>query len=61
LVEVNSIKYDDGMPVEKKVAGMIEKTGNPYSRRAGNSKIKISFSNNGESLKDNYIAMLVNA
>lgn len=61
LVEVNSIKYVDGMPVEKKVAGMIEKTGNPYFRRAGNSKIKISFSNNGESLKDNYIAMLVNA
>lgn len=61
LVEVNSIKYTDGMPVEKKVAGMIEKTGNPYFRRAGNSKIKISFSNNGESLKDNYIAMLVNA
>lgn len=61
LVEVNSIKYADGMPVEKKVAGMIEKTGNPYFRRAGNSKIKISFSNNGESLKDNYIAMLVNA
>ena len=30
LVEVNSIKYADGMPVEKKVAGMIAKTGNPY-------------------------------
>ena len=28
LVEVNSIKYADGMPVEKKVAGMIAKTGN---------------------------------
>ena len=27
LVEVNSIKYADGMPVEKKVAGMIAKTG----------------------------------
>lgn len=58
LVEVNSIKYADGMPVEKKVAGMIAKTGNPYFRRSGKSKIKISFSDNGESLKDNYIAML---
>ena len=28
LVEVNSIKYADGMPVEKKVAGMIAKTDN---------------------------------
>ena len=54
LVEVNSIKY------EKKVAGMIAKTGNPYFRRSGKSKIKISFSDNGESLKDNYIAMLAN-
>ena len=45
LVEVNSIKYADGMPVEKKVAGLIA---------------KISFSDNGESLKDNYIAMLAN-
>ena len=44
LVEVNSIKYADGMPVEKKVAGMIAKTGNPYFRRSGKSKIKISFS-----------------
>ena len=51
LVEVNSIKYADGMPV---------KTGNPYFRRSGKSKIKISFSDNGESLKDNYIAMLAN-
>ena len=57
LVEVNSIKYADGMPV---VAGMIAKTGNPYFRRSGKSKIKISFSDNGESLKDNYIAMLAN-
>ena len=48
------------MPVEKKVAGMIAKTGNPYFRRSGKSKIKISFSDNGESLKDNYIAMLAN-
>ena len=55
LVEVNSIKYADGMPVE-----MIAKTGNPYFRRSGKSKIKISFSDNGESLKDNYIAMLAN-
>ena len=31
LVEVNSIKYADGMPVEKKVAGMIAKTGNRSS------------------------------
>lgn len=60
LVEVNRIKYADGMPVEKKVAGMIAKTGNPYFRRSGKSKIKISFSDNGESLKDNYIAMLAN-
>ena len=60
LVEVNSIKYADGMPVEKKVAGMIAKTRNPYFRRSGKSKIKISFSDNGESLKDNYIAMLAN-
>ena len=30
------------------------------SRRSGKSKIKISFSDNGESLKDNYIAMLAN-
>ena len=59
LVEVNR-KYADGMPVEKKVAGMIAKTGNPYFRRSGKSKIKISFSDNGESLKDNYIAMLAN-
>ena len=44
----------------KKVAGMIAKTGNPYFRRSGKSKIKISFSDNGESLKDNYIAMLAN-
>ena len=51
LVEVNSIKY---------AAGMIAKTGNPYFRRSGKSKIKISFSDNGESLKDNYIAMLAN-
>ena len=56
LVEVNSIKYADGMPVEKKVAGMIAKTGNPYFRRSGKSKIKISFSDNGESLKDNCYA-----
>ena len=45
----------------KKVEKMIARTGNPYFRRSGNSKIKISFSNNGENLKDNYIAMLVNA
>lgn len=42
------------------LAGMIAKTGNPYFRRSGKSKIKISFSDNGESLKDNYIAMLAN-
>lgn len=60
LVEVNSLKYEEGLPVEKRVAKMITKTGNPYFRRAGSSKIKISFSNNGQSLKDNYIAMLAN-
>ena len=61
LVEVNSVRYDESLSTEKKVEKMIARTGNPYFRRAGNSKIKISFSNNGENLKDNYIAMLVNA
>ncbi len=42
LVEVNSIKYADGMPVEKKVAGMIAKTGNPYFRRSGKCLVKIA-------------------
>ena len=60
LVEVNSIKYAVGMSDEKKVAVMIAKTCYPYLRRSGKSKIKISFSDNGESLKDNYIAMLAN-
>lgn len=60
LVEVNSMQYDEGLSVEKKVKKMIAKTANPYFRRSGNSKIKISFSNNGQSLKDNYIAMLAN-
>ena len=61
LVEVNSVRYDESLSTEKKVEKMIARTGNPYFRRYGNSKIKISFSNNGENLKDNYIAMLVNA
>ena len=61
LVEVNSVRYDESLSTEKKVEKMIARTGNPYFRRSGNSKIKISFSNNGENLKDNYIAMLVNA
>lgn len=61
LVEVNSVRYDESLSTEKKVEKMIVRTGNPYFRRSGNSKIKISFSNNGENLKDNYIAMLVNA
>ena len=61
LVEVNSVRYDESLSTEKKVEKMIAITGNPYFRRSGNSKIKISFSNNGENLKDNYIAMLVNA
>ena len=55
-----SFKFADVMPVEMMVAGMIAKSGNPYFRRSGKSKIKISFSDNGESLKDNYIAMLAN-
>ena len=61
LVEVNSVRYDESLSTEKKVEKTIARTGNPYFRRSGNSKIKISFSNNGENLKDNYIAMLVNA
>ena len=61
LVEVNSVRYDESLSTEKKVEKMIARTGNPYFRRSGTSKIKISFSNNGENLKDNYIAMLVNA
>ena len=61
LVEVNSVRYDESLSTEKKVEKMIARPGNPYFRRSGNSKIKISFSNNGENLKDNYIAMLVNA
>ena len=43
LVEVNSIKYADGMPVEKKVAGMIAKTGNPYFRRSGKRRLRFHF------------------
>ena len=60
LVEVNSVRYDESLSTEKKVEKMIAKTGNPYFRRSGKSKIKNSFSDNGESLKDNYIAMLAN-
>ena len=60
LVEVNSVRYDESLSTEKKVEKMIARTGNPYFRRSSNSKIKISFSNNGENLKDNYIAMLAN-
>ena len=37
LVEVNSIKYADGMPVEKKVAGMILQVG-----RYGIAVVRIS-------------------
>ena len=60
LAEVNSIKYADGMPVEKKVAGMIAKTGNPYFRRSGKGMLMTLLKLLDQHMKDNYIAMLAN-
>ena len=50
LVEVNSVRYDESLSTEKKVEKMIARTGNPYFRRSGNSKIKISFSSRASNI-----------
>jgi hypothetical protein len=58
LVEADSISFDENMPVEERIRKVLETVQNPYFRKVGDTKVKISFSNNGQSFRENYLGML---
>jgi hypothetical protein len=58
LVEADSISFDENMPVEARIRKVLETVQNPYFRKVGETKVKISFSNNGQSFRENYLGML---
>lgn len=58
LVEADSISFDENMPVEERIRKVLETVQNPYFRKVGETKVKISFSNNGQSFRENYLGML---
>ena len=52
LVDLNSIRVDTSQPKEKRIKMLLESGINPYFLRVGNMKMKVAYSNTGNTLSD---------
>lgn len=54
LVDITTIKIDENLPREERVAEFIRQVKNPYCFRVGKMVVKNVFSNNGVTLRDRF-------
>lgn len=54
LVDIMTIKIDENLPREERVAEFIRQVKNPYCFRVGKMVVKNVFSNNGVTLRDRF-------
>lgn len=54
LVDVTTIKIDEGLSREERVAEFLRQVKNPYCFRVGNMIVKNVYSNNGVTLQERF-------
>ena len=60
MKDIRDIRIDRSLPREKRVKQYLRQVGNPYMVRVGNIKVKIRYTNEGNSFEDTFEEMLLN-
>lgn len=58
LVDLNSVKIDESLPVPERVASFLEQIKNPYCFRIGNVAVKVSYKEDGPTFQQNLIDLM---
>ena len=59
LMNISKIRIDRNKTVEEKKKQYLDKVGNPYLVKVGNTMVKIRFANNGVSFEDAFESLLL--
>lgn len=58
LVDIRDVQIKDDLPVEERVRSFVEQIKNPYCFKVGSVVVNVSFSENGQTLNDQFAEML---
>lgn len=58
LVDLNTVKIDESLPVPERVASFLEQIKNPYCFRIGNVAVKVSYKEDGPTFQQNLIDLM---
>lgn len=53
LVDLNSVKIDESLPIPERVASFVSQIGNPYCFRVGDVAVKVVYKADGPSFQQN--------
>lgn len=60
LVDIRDVKIDKSLPTEERIKSYVEQIKNPYKFKVGDVIVKVSFSENENTISDNFVNMIAN-
>ena len=58
LVDIRDVRIDRSLPMEERVKSYVEQVKNPYMFKVGNTVVRISYTDNGRTMNDNFVNMI---
>ena len=58
LVDIRDVKIDRTLPVEERMKSYIDQIKNPYCFRVGDVKVRISYSDEVQTMNDSFSALI---
>ena len=53
LIDLNSVKIDESLPIPERVASFVSQIGNPYCFRVGDVAVKVVYQTGGPTFQQN--------
>lgn len=60
MLSIRDVKIDKSLPTEKRIKSYVEQIKNPYKFKVGDVIVKVSFSENENTISDNFVNMITN-
>lgn len=59
LVDIRSVQIDPTLPMEERIKSYVEQIKNPYLFKVGDTVVQVEYANNGRSINDNFLSLLI--
>lgn len=59
LVDIRSVQIDPTLSMEERIKSYVEQIKNPYLFKVGDTVVQVEYANNGRSINDNFLSLLI--